>query len=285
MKLKNISAAIDSGVRSRFPPAVLLAGLALVSPTAQAVFDAAVSPPRFELKAKPGDVIRETLSVTNGAAQPARYGVKTADWELDDGGAVQYHEGAPGPDSCRPWARLERHTISVAPQGSRSYRFEVHVPPDAKTGECRFALLVSSEAVTVTPPGMNGIQIPVVGRLGIIVYVSVGEAKPELKLTHVGVAKINGKTLPVATFRNTGNAHGRVSGGLEAKDARGHVVELIAEEAAILPQASKTITLNPVDYASGEAKAPAFELVPPMHVRGKLQFLGGGEVAIDQVVR
>lgn len=281
MKSKNSSTPIFA----RSLAAALLTGLALASAEAHAVFDAAVSPPRFELKAEPGDVIRQTLTVTNGAAQPARYGVKTADWKIDNAGAVQYHEGAPGRNSCRPWARLERHTISVAPRGSRSYRFEVHVPPDAKTGECRFALLVSSEAAMVTPQGANGIQIPVVGRLGIIVYVTIGDAKPELKLTNAGIAKVNGRAMPVATFRNTGNAHGRVSGALEAKDARGHKIELIAEEAAILPQVSKTITLNPVDYASGEARAPAFELTPPMHMRGKLQFLGGGEVVIDQIVR
>jgi hypothetical protein len=223
--------------------------------------------------------------LTNGAPLPARYAIKTADWRLHENGSVQYHEGPPGADSCRPWVRLERHTISVAAQGSRSYRFEVHVPPDAKAGECRFALLISSEATTVMPQGANGIQIPVVGRLGVIVYVTIGDAKPDLKLTKVAMAKVNGQATPVATFRNAGNAHGRVSGALEAKDAHGRTVELIAEEAAVLPQATKTITLNPVDYSSGEARAPAFELAAPIHLRGKLQFLGGGEVSIDQIVR
>jgi hypothetical protein len=40
-----------------------------------------------------------------------------------------------------------------------------------------------------------------------------------------------------------------------------------------------------VDYSTGEPKAPTFDLQPPLHVRGKLQFLGGGEVSIDQIVR
>ncbi len=263
----------------------LVASLAFAPSMAHAVFDAAVSPPRFELKAEPGAVIRETLTVSNGAAQPARYAVQTADWRIDDSGTVLYHEGGPAPDSCRPWTRLERHSISVAAQGSRSYRFEVHVPPDAKAGECRFALLVSSEAALVAPKGANGIQIPVVGRLGIIVYVTIGDAKPELKLVKVGMAKINGKATPVATFRNAGNAHGRVSGALAAKDAQGRKVELVAEEAVILPNVTKTIALSPVDYAAGEPRLPQFELVPPLHVRGKLQFLGGGQLAIDQIVR
>ncbi len=275
----------STSIFARSLAASLLAGLVLASTRAHAVFDAAVSPPRFELKAKPGDVIRETLTLTNGAVEPARYGIKTADWKMENAGAVQYYEDAPGPDSCRPWVRLERHTISIAPQSGRGYRFEVHVPPDAETGECRFALLVSSEAAMVTPQGASGTRIPVVGRLGVIVYITIGDARPELKLADVGMAKVNGKAIALAIFRNTGNAHGRVSGALEARDARGRKVELIAEEAAVLPHATKAIALNPVDYSSGEARTPAFELVSPLHVRGKLQFLGGGEVSIDRVVR
>lgn len=250
---------------------------------AGAAFDVAVSPPRFELQARPGAVVRETLSVTNWSPEPGRYQVKTADWRLDDDGGLQYHEGVPAPDSCRPWVRLERHTISVGSQGSRTYRFEIHVPPDAAPGECRFALLISSDAATLTP--RNHVQIPIVGRLGVIVYVTIGDAKPQLKLTRLGLAKINDRNTPTVTVRNEGNAHGRVFGSLEAKDAKGRKVELVADQGTILPGSSKAVALHPMDWSSGQATAASFDVVPPLHVRGKLQFLGGGEVSIDQIVR
>jgi hypothetical protein len=128
---------------------------------------------------------------------------------------------------CCP-ARIERHEIAIVPGETRDYRFEVHVPENAKNGECRFALLVSSEAGTATPSGGSFIQIPIVGRLAVIVYVTIGDAKPDMKLERIAMQKINGKPLPVATFRNTGDAHGRVSGHLEALDANRHKVILVA---------------------------------------------------------
>lgn len=262
--------------------ALLMLALIPAQP-AWASFDVAVSPPRFELQAQPGSVVRETLSVTNWSREPGRYQVKTADWTLNQDGGLQYDEGAPAADSCRPWVRLERHTISVGSQGSRSYRFEIHVPPEAVPGECRFALLISSDATTLTP--RNHVQIPVVGRLGVIVYVTIGDAKPRLELTGLGFTKINGRNVPKASVRNEGNAHGRVFGSLEAKDAKGRKVELVADQGTILPGTSKTVALRPMDWSSGQATAASFDVVPPLHVRGKLQFLGGGEVSVDQIVR
>jgi len=264
---------------------LLLAAATLVATPAYAGFDASVSPPRFELRGKPGETIRQTISINNLGNDPGRYLTKTADWELGTSGEALLQEGAPKAGSCRPWVKIERHEISVAPRDTRTYRFEVHVPEDAKNGECRFAFLVSSDAGTVTPSGGSFIQIPIVGRLAVIVYVTIGDAKPDMKLERIAMQKMHDKLLPVATFRNTGDAHGRVSGHLEALDANRHKVILVADESVILPNTARGITLIPMDWSTGEGKTPAFDLAPPMHIRGTLQFLGGGEVKIDQVLR
>lgn len=250
-----------------------------------AVFDASLAPPRFELKSKPGEIARATVSVSNGSSVPARYTVKTADWRLDANGQVVFEEGAPRAGSCRPWARLERREISVPPNGSRNFRFEIHVPKDAPVGECRLALLFAGEATTVVPGGSNQIQIPIIGRVAAIVYVGVGDAKADLRLATLAVRRIDNKNVPVAEFLNQGNAHGRISGALEAKDAAGHVFTLVADQSAILPKGRRAVVLVPVDYSSGEPKTPSFELQPPLHVRGKLSLSGGGEISIDQIVR
>jgi fimbrial chaperone protein len=117
------------------------------------------------------------------------------------------------------------------------------------------------------------------------VYVSIGDAKADMKLERIAMQKMNGKLLPAATFRNSGDAHGRVSGHLEALDANRHKVILVADESVILPNTTRTIKLIPMDWSSGEGKTPTFALAPPMHVRGTLRYLGGGEVKIDQVLR
>lgn len=280
--MKSNSADLFPFVRSL---ALLLAAGTLVATPAYAGFDASVSPPRFELYAKPGETVRQTISIDNLGNEPGRYLTKTADWELGASGEAQLQEGEPKKGSCRQWVKIERHEISVAPHDTRTYRFEVHVPEDAKNGECRFAFLVSSDAGTVTPRGGSFIQIPIVGRLAVIVYVTIGDAKPDMKLERIAMQKMHDKLLPVATFRNNGDAHGRVSGHLEALDANRHKVILVADESVILPNTARGVTLIPMDWSSGEGKTPTFDLAPPMHVRGTLQFLGGGEIKIDQVLR
>ncbi|KPK52525.1 MAG: hypothetical protein AMS22_08945 [Thiotrichales bacterium SG8_50] len=252
---------------------------------AGATFDAAVSPPRFELEGKAGEIIRQVLTITNGGEQAARYDIKTADWYLDANSRVAYHEGAPAAGSCRPWVKIERHQINLAPRASRGYRFEVHVPPDAKSGECRFALLIAGAAATVVQPGAQQIRIPVVGRLGVIVYVTVGAARPDLRLASLAIKKVDGKPMVAAEFVNLGDAHGRVFGNLEAKDAAGRTFELIVQQSAILPKGRRTLRLHPVDYSTGEPRDAPFDPVAPLHVRGKFQFRGGGEVKVDQVIR
>jgi len=265
---------------------VLLGLFCSFATSARAEFDVAVSPPRFELKGEAGGIVREVLSVNNGSGQPGQFTVKSADWWLDDKKQVQYNEDAPKGDSCRSWIRLERREITVAPHGTRNFRFEVHVPKGIKAGECRFALLVSGEAMKYSDKtGRQQIQMPLVGRIGIIVYVTVGDARPVLRLVRLYVDMVDRKILPFAVFQNTGNAHGRVFGSLETKDAKGQTVELVAAQDVILPKDERAISLNPVDFSKGDSRKPEFNLSPPMHVRGKLQFFGGGEVAIDQVIR
>jgi len=43
-------------------------------------FAALVSPPRFELPAKPGKTLRSVIEVTNRSTTPGRYRIHTADW-------------------------------------------------------------------------------------------------------------------------------------------------------------------------------------------------------------
>lgn len=247
---------------------------------ARAGFDATVSPPRFELHARPGEVVRKVLDITNGAPTVSTYTVKTADWRLAPDGGVVYREGEPAQDSCRRWVRIERHVVKIAPRQTRHYRFEVHVPPDAPSGECRFAVLIASEAVRVTPLA-SGIEIPLVGRIGVIVYVTIGDAKPKLQLVRVRLEDTPEGAMPAFTFRNEGNAHSRVLGAVEGRDAKGRRVDLVASQDVILPGAERTILLRPVDWSSGQARPSSIQLIPPIHVRGRLEYQGGGNLEID----
>lgn len=258
--------------------------LVLVEGVNAGTFDVSVSPPRIEQRAKPGKIARNAITITNFANEPGRYLVKTADWELTKEGKVIFNEGAPNKGSCRPWVRIERHKLTLPAGATKSYRFEVHVPADVEAGECRFALLLSADPETVNPMGLGNIRIPLVGRVAVIAYVTVGKARAELSVRGLEMQERQGKMVPVVILKNAGNAHGRPAGDLTAVDANGRKTILLVEQFPVLPGETRAIALQPVDQSNQGRPAAAFELKTPLTIRGKIQW-DGGSAKIDQVLR
>ena len=264
-------------------PAASLPALALVSLMAigqawGAAFDVAVSPPTFELKAKRGDKIRGVFRITNNDSQAGSYLFRTADWDLASSGTVSFVEGQPVAGSCRPWVRIERHALNLAPRTTRPYRFEVHVPENAPDGQCRFALLVSPDPRTVKPVVSGGLRVPVVGRIGVIAYVTIGEAGPKLSFRGVKRGTVNGRPGPVALFANDGTAHGRPSGILTARDASGRSIEAQVMPAPVLPGQTREV---PIVAAEKDAGGNPLALGFPLQLKGKIEWEGGSQ-AIDE---
>jgi hypothetical protein len=230
-------------------------------------FAALVSPPRFELHARPGERLREVIEITNASGQPARYRLKTADWTMDALAAVKFDDGL-RPGSCRPWVAIEKREINVPAGGKYRYRFEAAVPADARDGECRFAILLEGDEQSVQTPG--GPTFPIAGRLGVIVYVTVGDAVPQLEIAGGRIASVNGEDVPVLTVRNGGNAHGRLAGFLNGTDASGNKVEFTPATLPILPGETRAISLVPYRERDEPVK-----IAYPITIRGKLEFAGG----------
>ncbi len=230
-----------------------------------------VVPARFELKATPGQVSRQVLTIGNDAAAGDEFSIKTAEWQLSQTGAVAFSTETPGEGSCRHWVQIERHTVKLAARGSRRYRFEVHVPSDAKPQECRFAILIE-RAQDVLPTVIAGnIQLPLSGRIGVIVYVAIGDVAPKLTVDAIRMGRVNGVLTPVVDVHNTGMAHGRFEGVLEGTDATGKKFEFTVSNLPILAGEKRTILITPHDSADG--KRPDWK--PPLTLRGDLEWTGG----------
>jgi hypothetical protein len=246
-----------------FPRAlVVLLGLLAASGAAAQGFAAQVSPPRFEESAKAGTTFRNVLEITNDSNEAARFAFRTADWSLDAQGAAAFsYELAPG--SCRPWVGIEAPEIQVPANGRKRYRFEVAVPADAPSGECRFAIMIEGDSAPL--PG-GGLQVA--GRIGIIVYLTVGDGAPVL--THLGtrVASVNGRDLPLVSIRNSGNAHARLGGYLDAIDGNGKRITVSPSSDPILPGATREIALLPLGDG---ANAPEPTLTFPLRIKGRLE--------------
>jgi len=231
-------------------------------------FAVAASPARFELTARPGAVVRGVLEIDNAAPSSATYSVKTADWALDPNAAALFSD-ALQPGSCRPWVAIERHEITVSGHGSYRFRFEAAVPAAAPPGECRFAILVQGKEQPVNTK--TGVIFPVAGRLGVIVYITVGDAKPRLSTVGGVVAQVNGEPTPTLLVRNDGSAHGRLSGFLSGVDAKGARLEFTPATLPILPGETRRIPL----ILDQPDKSRLLHVAYPVTIHGELLWSGG----------
>jgi hypothetical protein len=259
--------------------AVIALLLAIVLPgTGHASFSAVVGPPRFELRASPGAIVRESIDIATDSLETSDFAIRSADWEMAADGSVVFGEGDPAQGSCRPWLRLERREVRLAPRFQRKFRFEVHVPADAPTGECRFAILIEGKEPTASGP--ENIRFPLQGRIAVIVYVAVGDARPKLEFRSLQVATFNGREVPSITLANEGNAHGRPEGAIEARDANGRSLEFSVSSSPVLPGKVRTLPIWP--NAGADGRTPDFAF--PLRLRGVVEWQGGS-YTVDTVVR
>lgn len=215
--------------------------LATTAPAFADDFALAVSPPRFELSADPGDTVRAVAELSNRSDVATQLSFATAEWELTPDGGVTLSEEL-RPDSCRPWVAIERRQTTLQARAQLRYRFEVTPPPETPPTECRFAIVVSGAEEQVSPGG--DVSFPVRGQIALIVYVAVGDVKPALKIIKADVVQINGVQTPVLMVENTGTAHGRLSAFLNGTDANGKKREFAPSTLPILPGETRMIALN-----------------------------------------
>lgn len=261
----------------------LAAVLAICSAETHAAgFAAGVSPSKFELRAEPGTVLRDTIAIVNPGTDPADFELKTADWRLSETGSVEFIEDTLLEGSCRPWVRLERRTLRIEPGSQRNYRFEVHVPDDAPAGLCRFAIVIEpAEAVmTRIGEGTSAISVPIVGRYAVVTYVTIGDASPAIELVGVGTMENNGERLPAVTLRNTGNTYDRAIGQLTAVDFRGERVLLVPMSFPVLPGRTEQIAIVP---DLGLDTAERISLRFPLRMTGSIE-IAGQIFEVDEVL-
>src|SRR3546814_3573943 len=67
----------------------------------------------------------------------------------------------------------------------------------------------------------GGAAVPVSGRIGVIVYLAIGDAAAQLEVVGHEVRTVDGNDVPVLEVRNSGNAHGRLQGFVVGRDADG----------------------------------------------------------------
>jgi hypothetical protein len=241
-----------------------LAGIARYDCAHAQGFAAMVSPPRFELAAQPGKTLRSVIEVSNRSTAPSRYLMHTADWNFAPDFSVSFHDDLQ-PDSCRPWVAIERPEVVVPGGGTLRYRFEVNVPADAPAGECRFAVMIEGAEPSIARS--KGLDMPVTGRIGVIVYLTIGDGAPTLELLGPKISTLNGQQIPTLRVHNSGTAHGRMTGFLTGKDAKGISYDFTPSDFPILPHEEREVFLTP-STATDDHPTLTF----PVTVKGTLEW-------------
>jgi hypothetical protein len=258
----------------RLKPSLLLGAWALLGAAgAQAQgFAAYISPPRFEVEAQPGQTLREVLEIHHAGREKGNYRIYTSDWTFNADNSVTFSDEL-APDSCRPWVAIERRELAIEPGARYRYRFEITPPAGTPARECRFALMVEG----LEPARVEGqFSFRVGGRIGVIVYATIGGAAPQLAIATTRVAEVNGQPTALIEVRNSGNAHGRVEGVVNGTDASGQRFELAPGDLPILPGEIRSIALVPVP----EDGKPAPTIRFPLQVKGSLEW-GKNRLPLD----
>lgn len=253
--------------------ALSLALLMACNCAASAPFELAVAPSRFELGGKPGTRLGQSLEIHNLASAPTEVAMRTIDWTYSDKGDITYHDELL-PGSCRPWVLLERRSVVVAGRSKKSFRFQVEPPADAPRGECRFMIAIEGvepAQQTMIRSGEANLSLPVTGRIAVAVYVMLDGAVPQLDIRQISLTEAAGTHRAFVSVSNTGDAHGRLEGSLDATDSKGRTFELVPEGTPIMPGQTRTLALMPKGEDGQAAPQPAY----PVKARGTLDWEKG----------
>ncbi|MBC7719669.1 MAG: hypothetical protein H7Z77_07750 [Chitinophagaceae bacterium] len=249
---------------------LLMAALVAQTYSIAGPFEIAISPSRFELSAKSSDRLGQLLTIHNVGAAATEVSIRSLDWTYSEEGAVAYLDELQS-NSCRPWVTLERKIVKISARGKAQFRFQFDIPADAPRGECRLMLAIEGvepAQQALIQSGGASLSLPVNGRIAVAIYLAVNGAEPQFSVKQIGVKTIQGKPTPAITVTNSGDAHGRLDGSLDAVDANGQALELVPENTPILPGQTRTLPFQP--RTEPNQKPRDFSL--PAKVKGTLDW-------------
>lgn len=207
-----------------------------------------VSPPKFEFEAEKGQVISETIAITNGDATELRLESSVADFTAEgEEGKPRFTEGDNvSAFSLASWLAISNEPISIPAGAKVEVPFQVRVPANAEAGG-HFGTIFFS------PVSDQSGGIAVKQKVGVLLLVRVGgdiREQAELNIFSAyrgdivadAVALAKPKSLfasfPVALaarVTNTGNVHLKPEGSIVLKNMFGKTLPRVGEKLVFKP--------------------------------------------------
>ncbi|MGQ0483060.1 MAG: hypothetical protein ACT4O0_18790 [Pseudonocardia sp.] len=163
----------------------------------------------------PGTVINRRVEVSNTTKAPVRVSMYSAAADIKDGSFT----GAAGrtPNELSTWTTLSQGTVNLAPGAKAPNTVTIAVPADAAPGE--------QYAVVWAEIGSSGEGVNLVNRVGLRLYVSVGEGNAPAASFDIesvtATRDAEGHPVVTAEVRNDGGRALDMSGTLTLSDGPG----------------------------------------------------------------
>lgn len=233
------------GLRGALMAVLLLPGLAWAG------FSVEMTPARLELKADPGKTLRVAIKFRTRGRGSQKVELTKGHFGLDDEGAPLFDTPKDAPQSAAAWITINQTNFTINPNQERILRMEVTVPPQTPPGGYRAALYIAPPAGDAKSKE-GGATVFLQGRMALLIYVTVGGAKPDGQIKAWEWRRIPpGKEDSLAfQVTNQGNAHLRLVGVVRVVDTQGQKYDAIVPGMPVLP---RQLTWVPLEFPE---KAP-----------------------------
>lgn len=182
----------------------LLGALVLGMPAAQAL-NIGVSPSRYEIKIN-NQGRSQSIRVVNYSSETVEFKTTVSSWVMNNKNQLQEVVG--DEKSLAQWIVYTPSRFKIPPGGSQTIRFAIRPRVQPSAGEHR--AIISFEEIPTTQAVKGSLRV--VGKVGVVVYGSVGEIKRVGTLNSVNVETKPNFINAAFDISNQGNGHVRLTG-------------------------------------------------------------------------
>jgi hypothetical protein len=237
-------------IKKTYLPTVFLALLPLLfilhtkEVVAQESTGISISPPTFELSANPGDVIQNTIRVTNLSSSPLTVGTSTRNFTaVGEEGAVGLTEEEIT-FSLASWITVDPPEATIEPDKNAIFTFTTSVPPNAEPGG-HFGSVVFMMGGSKPDQTGAAIRQEVASLVLLRVAGNVNENADILTFATPGSFYEYGPIDFEIRVKNEGNVHVKPTGTITITNMFGRQVDQIQIDSRnVLPNATRKMEAN-----------------------------------------
>jgi hypothetical protein len=206
----------------------------------------------FTYNVKPGQTLRDSVSISNLSSKPITFAVYPKDaFNTEGDGAFALDADEDTSDDVGSWVTIKVDEYTV-PSGKRAdIPFEVKVPEDASPGD-HAGGIIAANVEPVETVDQSGVALSVRQRVAARIYIRVaGPLTPELRVKNVQVTKttpvipfVDGKVKITYTLENLGNVRLESATETEVTGLFGRTVKTLKSQdlPELLPGGSVQVT-------------------------------------------